>query len=145
MTKPCQSDEELAAYYAIVRTWLLPPGVSVVVPRWRKQMYRKLSALGRHRSEVYFTIFDELKRERAGSERGETIAKAVDALTEAWLDAQLGIDPPVPQTPLEELLQEHHRLQWAEWNLCDEIEKRDGAVSPLYDSRPDSVPRPCPY
>jgi hypothetical protein len=117
MAKPPEmTDEE---YYAIRSTWLLPLGVSVRVPKARKQMCNKLDELGRRRSGIYFTILDELQREGIGSslacyERGKAICKAVDDRIEAWSDAQLDINPPVPQTPIEELLQEHHRLQWAE-------------------------------
>jgi hypothetical protein len=145
-----KNDEEEAAYHKIVATWFLPPGVSVVVPKARKLMYGKLMDLQRRRIDIWGAIFEELEREGIGSgrpwhERYEAIAKAREERIEAWQDAQLGIDPPEPKTPLEHLLQEHHRLLWAEWNLCDGIEKRWGAVSPLYDTRPDAVPRPCPH
>jgi hypothetical protein len=146
--KAKMTDEER---YAIRATWFLPLGskVSVRVPRWRKLMYAKLADLQRRRLGLSGAIFEELKREGIGSghpwhERWRAIERVQDERIEAWQDAQLGIDPPEPQTPLEHLLQEHHHLQWAEWNLCDEIEKRDGAVSPLYDLRPGAVPRPCP-
>jgi hypothetical protein len=136
------SDENL------YRSWLSEKPVRV--PNARKLMYGKLIALQRQRIEILHTIFEELKREGIGSgqpwhECCETISKARDQHIEAWQDAQLGIDPPEPQTPLEHMLQEHHRLQWLECNLCDDIEKRWGAVSPLFDTRPGTVPRPCPH
>lgn len=138
------TDEE---YYAIVSTWHLPPGISILVPKARKLMYDKLVDLQRRRFEIFHAIFDELEREGiAGGqpwhERWKIIAKAQEDRIEEWQNAQLGSDPPVPQTPLEELLQEHYRRCLAEWSLCDEIEKRWGAVSPFYDTRPDAVPRP---
>ncbi len=116
----------------------------VRVPKARKLMYAKLADRQRRRMKIFQAIFDELERAgSSGHERWETISKVRDERIEAWQDAQLGIEPPEPQTALEELLHEHHRLRWAEWNLCDEIEKRWGAVSPLYDTRPGAVARPC--
>lgn len=148
MAKPdTMTDEE---YYAIVRTWLLPPGISVLVPKARKLMYDNLTKLQRKRMNISDAIFAELEREGIGSgqpwdDRWKTLCKERDERIEAWSDARLATNPPIPQTYLEELLHEHHRLQWAEWNLCDEIEKRWGAVSPFYDTRPDAAPRPCPH
>jgi hypothetical protein len=113
-------------------------------------VYRKLMNLERRHVDMMGAIFDELKREGVGSgqpwhERYETIAKTRDERIEAWQDAQLNIDPPEPQTPLEHVLQEHHRPRWGERNLCDEIEKQWGAVSPFFDTRPGAVPRHCPH
>jgi hypothetical protein len=87
----------------------------VRVPKARKLMYGKLIALQRKRIEILGAISEELKREGIGSgqlwhERLETISEARGERIEAWQDAQLGIDPPEPQTPLEHLLQDHHRL-----------------------------------
>lgn len=146
MTRPCKSAEESAEYYAVLSTWSceVPPGMKIKTPRHRRQLYKKLMSLGNRRNVVYCAVCNELRRARARS-RWDWPSKEADDLIEAWADAQLGIDSPLPQTPLEELLHEHHRLLWAEWNLCDEIEKRYGAVHPLHDSRPDSVARPCPY
>jgi hypothetical protein len=131
------TDEEC---YAIVSTWLTDKPVHP--PRARALMYRKLMDYGRRRVEIAVAIFAELEREGIGGgqpwqQRWRTLAKAQDDRVEAWADAQLGIDPPIPQTVLEELLHQYHRLHWAECNLCDEIEKRWGAVSPLYDTRRD--------
>jgi hypothetical protein len=136
-------------YYEILATWLSK--VPILVPKARKLMYAKLADLQhRRRMEIFQAVFDELEREGIGSdqpweERWKTIAKEQEDHIEAWQDAQLGIDPPVPQTPLEDMLQDHHRLRWAEWDLCDAIEKRWGAVSPFFDTRPGAVPRHCPH
>jgi hypothetical protein len=102
----------------------------------------------RRQSAIYFTIWDELKRQGVGANEpwhSDTLKKAVDARLAAWADAQAEIGAPAPRTPLEDLLDEPCRLQQQEYDMLDAIEKQEGAVSPLYDSRPYSVPRPCPY
>jgi hypothetical protein len=68
-------------------------------------MYRKLMDFGRRRIAIAGAIFEELRRQGIGDgqpwhQRWRTIAKAQDDRVEAWADAQLGIDPSIPQTPL---------------------------------------------
>jgi hypothetical protein len=143
-----RSEEERVA---IMDTWLIPLGVRMPpVPKARRQMYAKLMRLQRRWSEISCAISRELEREGIGAglpwhEQWRVIEKVREQRIEAWEEAWLGSNPPVPQTWLEELLDEHHRTRWAEWDLCDDIEKKWGAVSPLYDSRPGAIARPCPH
>lgn len=108
--------------------------------RLRKKLYDKLLDLSRQLLDVWLAIGNELERQGTGAgeplHRAVTIVdKALWDLIEDWEDGQLAAEPPEPQTKLEHLLQEHHRLLWAAQNLCDEIEKKFGEVSPLLDLR----------
>jgi hypothetical protein len=114
--------------------------------RLRRRMYDKLIELARQQIEIWLAIGRELEREGIGSgqphwQRRRTVDKAKNDRIEAWEDRELGIDPPEPRTPLEDLLQENHRLSWAAMNLADDIEKQFGFVSPLLDPRPGPAER----
>jgi hypothetical protein len=120
--------------------WLLPLGVKPPIIKARKRMYDRLLEIHRRRSVVHQRIFEELERQGIGGDREwsyrwHAIEKEQNNLIEKWERAEIGTKPPEPQTPLEDDLQAHHRLRWEEWDLCDEIEKVWGAVSPWYDSR----------
>ena len=149
MTRPARTDAEREQYDAIYKTWWLPAGMKPKTMKGlmrRRRLYDKLTALHRRQSAIYFTIWDAVAGCRPPwPMRGEEVQKAADARIKAWADARDSIDPPVPRTPFEDLLDEHCRLQQQGYDMLDDIEKQEGAVSPLYDFAPYSVPRPCPY
>ena len=145
-----KNEAERVAYREALATWLSPDGMVVLIPKARWRPYDKLLELQRRRIEVSCTIARVLEREGVGAglpwhEQWRAIEKVQDERVEAWENAWLSDDAPIPQTPLEELMDEHHRLWWAEHDQCDDIEKDTGAVCPLFDTRPYAAACPRPY